>query len=323
MQSFEKLCAGVAVAAVFGIAPSLAQHNTITMADGAISLSGAIGVVGIEGREVVYAGTGSTDVLSLLIWQSVAPMLTTGLDVSLPEGWTIAAKAQVALSGNSYMEDYDWFGSFFVNYDFDNWTHRSQHPDTNLDWFFNGSIALGHDFAIDENVTVNLHGGFKYTDVQWAAYGGSYVYSFTGFRADTGNFPDGAPAITYRQQFPAVFLGMDTEIVRDQWTFGLGAQGGVTFNASGADHHWMRVPPLLFIDNLGMAPIVSLSASAEYQVAEQVNLFIAGSVEKVFLGRGDTEMYDNDTGVLLGTYPDSAGAELISASLSAGVKGTF
>ena len=300
----------------------LEPETTVTSADGTVTLTGGVGVIGIEGREYVFDGSGSEDVLSLLIWQSLAPMLTTGLDVSLPDGWSIAAKAQVALGGDSYMEDYDWLLPFRPSFASDDWTHRSQSENTDLDWYFNGSIALGKDIVVNEDMTVNVNGGFKYTDVQWAAVGGTFVYSVGGFRDTSGTFAD-VPAITYRQQWPALFLGADAEIVRDQWTFDFGAQAGVTFNGIGDDTHWMRVPPLNFVDSLGMSPTVSLSASAEYEVDEQLSLFVAGTFDIFFIDRGYTDIYNNDTGALVGSELDAAGAELVSASVSVGLKGTF
>jgi outer membrane protease len=318
--------AAIAVAVAFA-SPVASAANGIVVAND-VTFSGGVGVIGIEGREYVYASTGSSDIMSLLIWQSVAPVLTTGFDITLSDGWTIDGKAQVAISGDSFMVDYDWISTApgFTNYAFDNWTHRSQHDATNLDWFFNGSLALGRGIVATENVTVNVNGGFKYTDVQWTAFGGSFVYSGTGFRADVFSTPDSQRGITYRQQFPTAFLGLDTEIVRDQWTFGFGAQGGVAFHAKGTDNHWQRNPGplgLLFIDTLQMAPTVSVSASAEYTVTDQVNLFLAGTVDKIFLARGDSKIYDNNTGALLVSSPDSGGAELLSGTLTVGFKGKF
>ncbi len=327
MKSRALARAATAVAALLVLSPAVAED--LTLGGGGITLSGGVGIIGLEGREYVFAGTGSTNVLSLLVWQSVAPVLTTGLEVTLPDGWTIAGKAQVAMGGDSYMEDYDWINTApgFTNYEFDNWTHRSQHPDTNLDWYFNGSIALGFDIAVDDEVTVNLNGGFKYSDVQWAAVGGSFVYSTLadGYRGDVGTFPN-EPGITYRQQFPALFLGMDYEVTQDQWTFGLSAQGGLTFQAVARDNHWMRDPAplgLLFVDTLQIAPTAALSASAEYAATDHLHVFLGGTLDKVFLARGDIDQYDNNTGVLMGTFPDAAGAELLAASVSAGVKGSF
>ena len=290
--------------------------------DNTVELSGSIGVIGIEAREHVFPTAGSTDNLSLLIWQSVAPMATGDARVRLPDGWTLSGRLRAAISGDSYMEDYDWTGPFFVSYAFDDWTHQSRPPDTSLDWYVDGSLALGRDVMVEDAVRVNLNGGFKYTDVQWTASGGTYVYSVGGFRDTSGSIPD-APAITYRQQIPTLFAGLDVEAVENGWTYGVSAKGGMTLFGMATDHHWMRVPPLRFVDYLKPAPMVSLAASAGYDLSDNLGLFFEGSVEKVFLGRADTDIYDNDTDALLGTAPDAAGAELGSVSLSAGFKGSF
>jgi outer membrane protease len=318
MKTVACVAAGIAVS-VCAASAAIAQ-NGMSLPAG-VALSGGIGIIGIEGREYVFDGSGSTDVLSLLIWQSVAPVLTTSLDVTLPAGWTITGKAQVAMGGDSYMEDYDWLLPFRPGFDFDDWTDRSQHPDTNLDWFFKGSIAFGTGIEVSEGVTASVNAGLRYTDVQWAAYGGSYVYSTGAFRDDAGGFADGEPAITYRQQLPAAFLGVNTGFVHEAWTFGFGAEAGVVFSGVATDDHWMRVPPRRFIDSLGLAPTAAVSASAEFAVSDQLDVFIAGALDKVFLARAGTEWYD--AGVPMGSAADAAGAELVSGTVTAGLKGTF
>ncbi|MDC9822132.1 omptin family outer membrane protease [Devosia sp. ZB163] len=292
-----------------------------------VSLTGGVGVVRLEAHEYVYAGSGSEALLSHLIWQSTAPMLSAGIAVKAPEGWTLAAKAQVAMSGDSYMEDFDWFGPAFVSFDSDDWTHRSQHDDTNLDWYFNGSLLVGYDMPVSEGMRVNLNGGLKYTDVQWAAYGGSFVYSDfedgdpCGFRGCVGDFSDGEPGITYRQTFPALVAGIDGEISDGPWTVTGSAQVGATFYAQGDDHHWQR--NLNFIDTLNPAPLVTLGASVRYQLGDGLDLFVEGTAEQVFTARGDTESYRITDGVYDGTYVDGGGGDLFAASLSAGLKGSF
>jgi outer membrane protease len=105
---------GLALALSLGVAlPAMAAdldtEETLVIEDESIvTFTGGIGIVSLEANEFVYAAAGSDTRLSQLIWQSTAPMLTGGLDVALPEGWTLSAKGQVALSGDSYMEDYDW-----------------------------------------------------------------------------------------------------------------------------------------------------------------------------------------------------------------------
>jgi omptin len=313
MKNLMRRSAGLAVFAL-SVTGASAQDNFLFGND-AIRLRGSIGVLAVEGNEYVYARAGSKNVISKLIWQSVSPMLTTALDVKLPEGWTLGGEAQVALLGNSYMEDFDWLKGNYVEND---WSHRSQHDDTNLDWYFNGSLKVGHDFKMDEGITVNLNAGMKYIDVQWAASGGSYIYSsVSGFRDIPGNIAPGQATITYRQQLPAFFLGADTEIVQDGWTLGFGAKAGVTINSSATDNHWLR--DLMYVDDIDMSPMVAVSAQAEYSVADNTDVFVGGTVDRVFRGRGDTSV----TGAGVGFFPDAAGLDLIAASLSVGVKGTF
>lgn len=288
--------------------------------DKAIELRGSIGVLGLEAREHVFASTGSTNNLSLLIWQSVAPMATGDVRVRLPDNWTVTGRLRAAISGESQMEDYDWTGAHFVSYDFDDWTHRSQHPNTNLDWYLDGSLALGRDIVVEDAARININGGLKYTDVQWTATGGSYVYSVGGFRDTAGTIAD-TPAVTYRQQLPTLFAGLDIEAREEGWTYGVSAKGGMTMFGMATDDHWQRVPPRRFIDYLKPAPILSLAANADYELSDNLGLFFEGTVEKVFLARADTDIYD--AGVLVLNSPDAAGAELGSVSLSAGLKGSF
>ena len=300
-----------------------------TTSDDSVHLRGSIGILALEAKEHVFAAAGSSDNLSLLIWQGLAPMATGEVQVRLQDNWTVSGKLRAAISGDSYMEDYDWFGPDFISYDFGDWTHRSQHPNTNLDWYFDGALALGRDVVAEDNVRVNVNGGFKYTDVQWTAVGGNFVYSDTtvdnpgnNFHAYTGSFADD-PAITYRQQIPTLFAGLDVEATENGWTYGASAKAGVTLFGVATDRHWMRVPPLRFVDRLKPAPMLSLAASASHDLSDNLGLFFEGAVEKVFLGRADTDIYNNDTDAYLGGSTDAAGGELGTLSLSAGLKGSF
>jgi outer membrane protease len=309
----------------FGMGGLLAAA-TLTVAGPAqaqdmVTFSGSIGVITLEANEYVYVAPGDDTRLSHLIWQSTAPVLNAGFDVSLPDGWTFAAKAQVALGGDSYMEDFDWIAPYATGTGDDDWSDRSQHDDTDLDWYFNGSMLIGYDMALTDTVTVNVNGGLKYTDVQWAAYGGSFVYSDGAPRDTVGDFPDGEPGITYRQTFPAAVAGLDIEHSDGPLTVGASVQAGVTFSAVGDDHHWMR--DVNFIDTLESAPLLAVGASAGYEVAEGVQLFVAAQAEQIFTARADTDAYDISTGDYLWTEEDQAGGDLFAASVSVGLTGSF
>ena len=296
--------------------------------DSAVELRGGFGVLGIEAREHVFAASGSTNNASLLIWQSLAPMGTLELKASLPEDFTVKAGLRAAIAGYGYMEDFDWIGPDFVSYGADDWTHLSQHSNTHLDWYFDGSLAFGRDIYVDPVAKLNANIGLKYTDVQWTAVGGTFVYSdFPGdaggnFRAYQGSIPD-EPTITYRQQLPVLFAGLDAEAKEGPWTFEGSVQGGVTFLGLATDHHWMRTPPMRIYDYLQPAPVLGASGTLKYDVTQNFGLFASGSVEQVFLGRSNKEYYDIDTGDLLLTHPDGGGAELLTVSASAGLKGSF
>lgn len=125
----------------------------------------------LNSNELVYEGGKRA---SKLIWETNAPSLTASLKADDINGWTFSANAVVGFSGNSQMVDYDWSEP---SYDAADWSDRSIHTDTHLDRYINLDIAVGRDFVINDDTTINLQGGFKFTDVKRSAYGGSYIYS--------------------------------------------------------------------------------------------------------------------------------------------------
>jgi plasminogen activator len=219
------------------------------------------------------------------------------------------------------MEDYDWIAPYVVGKpSMDNWTHRSQHTGTKLDWYFNGSIYAAYKIQLEDGPALRFHGGLEYTDVQWTASGGTYIYSTGGFRDDSGDFGPGR-SITHRQQFPALVAGANAIFERGNWTFDFGAKAGLTFGAKATDDHWRR--DLRFVEDVYVAPLVGVSASASHQVSDGLNLSISGKVDRIFLGRSDTSMFDIPTGAPAGGSTNESGADLLSASLQVGLKGSF
>ena len=315
------IAAGLALAGTPALAADFYGENwTNESEDETIELRGGFGAIGIEAREYVYNLSGSEDVLSLLIWQSIAPMATIDVKANLPDNWTLRARGRAAMAGDSYMEDYDWLTPYRPSFAFNDWTHRSQHPNTSLDWYLDGSLAVGKNLIVEPNATLNVNGGLRYTDVQWTATGGSFTYSVGGFRDTSGTFAD-TPAITYRQQLPVIFAGIDGEVTDGPWTYTADAQAGVVLFGLATDHHWMR--DLRFLDIIRPAPVFSASASAAYDFSDSFGVFLSGSVEKVMVARADAESYDISTGALNSSFPNSSGAELGTISVSAGLKGSF
>ena len=282
-----------------------------------VRISGSIGVLSLEAKEHVFNGAGSADNLSLLIWQTTAPILKTSLSIDVSDGWSFDIDAQAAMSGTSYMENYDWLLPYRPSFASNDWTDRSIHENTNLDWYLKGAMALGYKFDVANNASIKLKGGIQYIDVQWAAVGGTYDYSIGAFRDSSGTFAD-IPGITYRQQLPSVFIGLDASAKQGDWTFDVGAKAGITFAASATDWHWMR--DLRFEESIVPAPTLALDASISYSLSEDLDIFVSGSVEKTFLGRSDTTIYVNSSNINAGIFSDASGAELFSASASIGLK---
>jgi outer membrane protease len=216
------------------------------------------------------------------------------------------------------MEDYDWL---VPATSFDQWTHRSQHPDTRLDHFFSGEAALGYELANSGDARVRLQTGFKYTDVQWSAYGGSYIYSDNGFRDKVGNFADGEPGITYRQQLPELFIGVDGDQTYGNLRVGGLLRGGITAFASATDNHWMR--DLLFEDQFRVAPTFTAGLDLNYALGPMAEIFIAGRYDRAFTMRGRTEVFNTNTGALVSANDDAAGGDLQSVEITTGLKGRF
>jgi outer membrane protease len=292
------------------------QPATYATPDDTVRLDLGIGAMYIEGNEKVMSGDYT---VSHLIWQSKVPVLRGSIAIDVGSGFSVRAEGSVAAFGTSYMEDYDWLKGDDT---FDNWSHRSQHPDTNLDHYFTGAAAFGYELVNDETAVVRAHAGFKYTDVKWSAYGGSYSYSSAGgFRDLNGTFPDGVPGISYRQQFPELFLGFDGEERYGNVRLGGLLRGGVTFLSVATDDHWMR--NLHFVDSLYVAPTFTAGADVGFALSPNVEVTLAARYDHIFEQRGDTKIYNIPSGNLLASNPDTAAGALRSAEITAGLHGSF
>lgn len=286
-----------------------------TTPDDTVRINAGVGAVFLEGNEYVFNGPRT---LSHLIWQSRAPVLRGSIAIDVGGGFSVSAEGSGAMFGSSYMEDYDWL---IATDSFDNWTHRSQHPDTDLDHYWTGAATLGFDLVNDDTAVVRLHSGFKYTDVQWSSYGGSYIYSVNGFRDTVGSFAAGDPAIRYRQQLPEIFLGLDGEENYGNIRMGGLLRGGLSVFAQTRDNHWMR--DLLVVDTMRVAPTLSAGADIGFALGPLAELYIAARYDQAFLMRGKAEYFDTTTGVRTIAGDDLAGADFRSVEVTAGLRGTF
>lgn len=292
-----------------------ASHGGV---DDTVRANVGIGLMYLEGNEKVLSGDYT---VSHLIWQSLTPVLRGSLSVDVGGGFTAGIEASTAGFGGSYMEDYDWLKGDDT---FENWSHRSQHADTRLDHYFTGAATLGYELVNDASAVIRAHGGIKYTDVQWTAHGGTYTYSSGGgFRDISASIADGVPGITYRQQLPELFLGVDGEERYGNFRIGGLLRGGVTFLGVATDDHYLRVPPLHFVDSLWMAPTFTAGMDIGFALGRNAELTLAARYDHIFEQRGDSKVYDANTNTLLSSTTATAGGALRSAEITAGLKGLF
>ncbi len=311
----------VSMFAALGLAAPTAaladEMQSTGFAEPTIIFHGGVGIVGIKADEYAYEGDAK---LSQLIWQSTAPAFSAGLVARTDSGWTLALDGLVALRGKSKMNDYDWDPAFTTGDGTDDWSHYSHPAETRLNHYVSGSIAMGHDFALNDQASFNLNAGLKYFDVKWSGTGGSYIYSVDGFRDTSGTFAD-EPIIDYRQRYPSAFVGLDMSFHRDRWTFGFSAKGGVTFNATGLDHHLRR--QIGFHDEIKPAPLLGLAGRLDYAVTDTLSLFVSGTYDRIFRARADETEFDIVSGATTALYPNDAGADFQAASLVIGLTKRF
>lgn len=298
----------------YGMAPHSVPSVSAESVDGSLRLRASLGATYLEGNEFVYAGDYR---VSKLIWQTTAPLLRGSVSADLGHGISIAAEGSVAMGGDSHMVDYDWLGGDDT---LENWTHRSEHPDTDLAHFWTGSATIGYDLANVPDAVIRLHGGFQYTDVKWDAFGGSYVYSDAGFRDDVGSFADGAPAISYQQQMPEVFLGVDGEQYYGKLRVGGLMRAGLVVGAVATDDHWMR--DLRFTDTIYLQPSVELGLDAGYAIGPMAELTLAGRFKHMFEQRGDTAIYNTVAGTTTHST-NGAAASFTQLDITAGLRARF
>lgn len=320
------------IAACFFIALSTAAQAAELVAarfgKGDVAISGSVDYLNLLGDEQVYYGPKDSRLLSRLFWDtSSAAGLTGNVRYGFTDQLSVYGSATIGFLANSYMTDYDWRAR--DTFGIDDWTDRSQHPDTALDHYY--ALDIGARFTVLQNSDrdFGVIGGVRYTDVKWSARGGDYVYSGCTsfpddcyFREDIGNFPDGQPGITYQQKLPAYYTGIAGSIDQGLWTFDGALKIGATVGARDIDHHWQR--DILFLGDFKPGLYLGVSANANYRVKENVRLSFGFSYDHYGLVKGSVTTYSIATGEFSGFEPaNSGGAALRALRLSAGLNAKF
>jgi outer membrane protease len=298
--------------------PALSAGMITQSLDGKIRLSGSVGLMNIEANEIVYTRNRE---LSHLIWESKGvTVFNSRLDMDATKDWTLSVSGNFGIGGDGHMVDYDWISPYYTSTDTNGWSDRSIHPDTRLDHYFKADVQARRAMWSDDANDIGMSGGVQYTQVQWTAWGGSYLYSVGGARNSPGTISDSSKAITFKQMTPVVYVGFDAKHISGAWTFSGNLQGGLTIGASAVDNHWLR--NLEFTDNYQIAPIISATIGAEYQWSAQTSLYASARFDRVMTAHGNTVQTNTSTGVS-SWFADSAGGDLVSANLSLGLKARF
>jgi outer membrane protease len=279
------------------------------------SVWAGFGHLSAQANEIVYGGPGGAggDELSHLIWDvNDALTFNLGFEGEVNDCVNLFAEGVFSLSADdSQMVDYDWLLPT------SDWSHRSVHPNTDLNHYVQIDLGLDYKLCESDCFTLSLRGAYRYTDISFDAYGGSFIYSGAGFRDTAGSFGDEI-AISYRQKLPGFYLGPRVGwSINERLRLKAGALAGFTFSPEARDHHWMR--ELLFVDRLEGAAFYGANLGIDYALSDCTVLYLEGAYDQYESTRGYTEITDSSgaTGV---TPHNSAGADLQTTQIKAGVR---
>ncbi len=298
----------------------LLMNSSLPLAaqDSGITASLDVGVLNLKATETVYDGSHK---ISHLDWKTTNAMALRGsLGFELSPDWRVKTEGRIGFAGDGYMTDYDWLRPYYRDTSKNGWSDRSQHGDTRLDHYLTGSIELNRTLLEDQVQHLSAGIGFRYTDVQWSAYGGNYIYSWGGFRNNVGEFNNGEKGITYRQQIPVFYGNLTGGRKIGNWSLNAGLEGGAMVYAKATDDHWMR--SLRFTDNFDVGGMFGAKAGIAYNLTDTASLYLDGAYEYTSFGRGDETVtrFGSANGSF---YKNAGGGDMQSLLVSAGVKGRF
>lgn len=319
MINMSKTLLAASAAASLCCSAALAQDPVLRSPDGTIALSGGIGLGYISASEFVYDGSHKNSELDFR--SQAVTIYSAKLAAELPKGFNLRFGADIGTGGDGKLTDYDWNPAFSTTTSKNGWSDRSISNDTSLGHYWNATVELAHDiYATTDGLHIEGLAGFKYTDVKWNAFGGSYIYSTSALRDTIGGLGDGEKAISYRQKIPVAYIGLNGSQAFGKFTLDGGLNGGVSFGINDKDNHWQA--DTVYHEDMEAAPVVMADLGAAYEMTPHASLFLSGSFERVFRARGDLRSQDTTTGART-SEQDVAGALFQSVLFKFGVKGTF
>ena len=269
---------------------TVSKEKTITLIPEINDISVYIQAGKMTGEANEYVMDGSR-VLSRLIWKIDSVNMAGGGIIWEPsDSLSITADLWLKTAdGESTMDDYDW-----LEEDSD-WTHWSHHDNTAVTKgsIFDLSAAFTPERFIDRQFKFRPVLGYKRTNFEWQARGGTYIYTDETFRDTEGTFPDKQLGITYEQIFHTPYAGFDIEIPAGILLIGTRMTGSFAVFGKAVDHHHLR--DLVTTAYFYWGDMFSLDMKAGFKLGQ--NIKFTGEYNYMYFGslRGNSAYNQSGT----------------------------
>jgi outer membrane protease len=260
-------------------------------------------------NEIVYAGSGSGDILSRLTWE-IDDLFMVGIGGSMQQEW-VAVHADAwfkVVDGNGIMDDYDWLMNR------PEWSHWSHHDNT----------IISEAYAFDVNSDLIIPGfssgkflfsaivGYKSEHYEWESRGGYYTYSVSSWRDLQGSIPPDQIAITYSQNYDTPYIGLGLRGSIGKFEFSGRIIGSVYTKVEAKDTHHMR--SLKTESEMDDGEMYSFDVTGSYSFTKHLALEAAYTYTKYETNRWNST-YQFANGVTT-TFEDLEGADFETDMIS-------
>ena len=280
-----------------------------------VSVEPFLGYLRGTSGESVYDPANPKSKVSQLDWTVNALAVGARVAARPFEHLSIRGRFWATVASDGGMADYDWFGGYFGK---GSWTHKSDHPDTDLGKAWQADISAAFAYFAEDDVALTAIAGYRRYDVKYKARGGSYVYSTGGFRDTIGSFTPGQIGIAYEQSWDVPYFGLGANWNGDSWAVSAELIGSPFVTSRDRDYHALRTT--LFKGDFDMSGMVGASLGVEYRFTQMVSLAGRFEYQRYLEAKGSTRIFEGTTGTALAIPKPSAGAEADTLLLSLGIK---
>jgi outer membrane protease len=272
-----------------------------------------------QSKEYVYdPRTGYME--SELTWKIDEALVVGGTLNVRPFDWlTLRLGGWTPCKSQNKMDDYDWQVSGQGD-----WSDWSTHSNTKLnraymiDAGLEARVASFGATPVFDKASVSVLAGFRWFNVNWTAYGGSYIYSSNpGFRDVTGTDPDDEPGIDYEQWMETPYLGIGGTMSKGRWLIKAEVTGSFWGRARDKDNHFNRT--LIFEEYYQNTAMLAGEVSLSYALTADVDLFGRFAYIKYYEAQAPTSMTNYSNGTTSYASGNAAGMEHQSLLFNLGI----